>query len=261
MRALFCDLDGTLIYSHRIALAGEKLCVEWLEGHEQSFMSRRSFASLSGERDYRLVPVTTRSQRQYARLEGLARALRCRDALVCNGGMLLRDGAVDAAWLRETRERAAKELRALPEALRLLRESCGEANVRDVDGLMCYAKSESAGEQARRLRKMLDASGLCVMCDRRKVYCIPRSIDKGSALARYREREGIDFTAACGDSEFDLPMLEAADRAILPARLAAHLLNPRKLLVPDGCVLSDRLCEFLDRGDVFPRGGSSYPKT
>lgn len=253
VRALFCDLDGTLIYSHRVALAGEKLCVERLEGREQSFMTRKSFASLSRERDFLLAPLTTRSPEQFARLEGLMGALRCRDALVCNGGMLLRDGAPDASWLEETRELAGHELRTLPEALRLLRESCGESNARDVAGLMAYAKSERPGELAQSLRHKLDDSGLRVMCDRCKVYCIPRSINKGLALARYRAREGIDFAAACGDSEFDLPMLEVADLAILPVSLAPNLRNPRRLLIRDDRILSNQLCELLERGEVFPK--------
>ena len=36
----FCDLDHTLIYSHRVALGEEKVVVEYLNGKEQSFMTR-----------------------------------------------------------------------------------------------------------------------------------------------------------------------------------------------------------------------------
>ena len=64
-----CDMDNTLIYSHRYPHEGWE-CVEWIQGREQSFVSpetKRGLLRLSS----RLTPVavTSRTVRQYLRLE------------------------------------------------------------------------------------------------------------------------------------------------------------------------------------------------
>ena len=41
---LFCDLDHTLIYSHRVPIGLNKIAVEYLNGKEQSFMTQGTYA-------------------------------------------------------------------------------------------------------------------------------------------------------------------------------------------------------------------------
>lgn len=40
---LFCDLDHTLIYSHRVPIGLNKIAVEYLNGKEQSFMTQGTY--------------------------------------------------------------------------------------------------------------------------------------------------------------------------------------------------------------------------
>ena len=47
---LFCDLDHTLIYSHRVPIGLNKIAVEYLNGKEQSFMTQGTI--------YDILPVS-----------------------------------------------------------------------------------------------------------------------------------------------------------------------------------------------------------
>lgn len=245
MATLFLDLDNTLIYSHRHPPAGEKRVAERLDGREQSYITEATFAWLAAQRTLELVPVTTRTLPQYRRVEPLLGQLGCRRAMICNGGMLLRDGLPDAQWLDETRRSAAAGLAALPQAERLLRALCGDAHVHDGSGLFVYAACERPEETALQLRGQLDAGTLDVLCDRRKLYILPRAIDKGAAVRRYRLRFPTGLAIAAGDSAFDVPMLETADVAILPQALAACVDHPCAHIAEGRCCFSDEICSIL----------------
>ena len=68
-RILFAsDLDNTLLFSYQYRQAEDK-CVEYLDGREQGFFTRRTLELLPlVERKTRFVPVTTRSVAQYQRI-------------------------------------------------------------------------------------------------------------------------------------------------------------------------------------------------
>lgn len=107
---LFCDLDHTLIYSHRMPIGSDKMVVEYLNGKEQSFMTQGTFEFLCKQNCVHLIPVTTRSKAQYERISVFRKELRCKYALICNGGILLVDGIEDPAWYSETLALISSEL-------------------------------------------------------------------------------------------------------------------------------------------------------
>lgn len=244
MTAFFSDLDRTLIFSHRIALPQEKLVVELLNGREQSYMTCRTLAYLQNAAWLRLVPVTMRSCEQYERVTVFRTLLPCRYALVCNGGVLLADGETDRAWLAETRRLAANELRELERAVRIF-ESLADP-VRTPMDLMAYALCGDPEDTARKLREAVDGSLLAVRADRGKLYCLPRSIHKGAALARFRERFAVDTAIAAGDSVFDLPMLNAADYAIAPQAIAGQVRCANTIAAAGERPFSDEICDVLE---------------
>ena len=75
---LFCDLDHTLIYSHRMPIGSDKMVVEYLNGKEQSFMTQGTFEFLCKQNCVHLIPVTTRSKAQYERISVFRKELRCK---------------------------------------------------------------------------------------------------------------------------------------------------------------------------------------
>ncbi len=221
MTVFHCDLDNTLIYSWKHEIGEEKICVEIYEGREISFMTARSSALLRQVRERTvLVPTTTRTKEQYERIRLETEAGGPEYALVCNGGVLLRDGEELPDWYEESLGRIEKSREEMAEAQRRLqkdRDRCFE--VRNIRGLFLFTKSVRPGETAERLRALPGLSTVNVFTNGNKVYAVPEGLDKGTALARFREYIHADRVLAAGDSEFDLPMLAAADEAFAPAAL------------------------------------------
>ena len=113
----FTDLDNTLIYSHRHADGRPAVWVERLEGRLQSFMTDQTYHFFCTADWLQTVPLTTRTPAQYSRLAVLAADLHWRDALLCNGAILLRDGAENLAWRKESEEISQEDRPALENAL------------------------------------------------------------------------------------------------------------------------------------------------
>ena len=91
------DLDNTLLFSHQHAQAGD-VCVEYLDGKAQGFFPPSVIRGLAQiNRTMRFVPVTSRSIAQFLRIQFPPGCVP-KYALVANGGLLLRNGAVDPAW-------------------------------------------------------------------------------------------------------------------------------------------------------------------
>ena len=98
MRLLMTDLDSTLIYSHRHEPPGKIVWVEQLHGHPQSYMTEKTWSYFQNQRQLRVIPVTTRTRAQYARLEESLGTLGWHTALICNGAIQLRDGKEVPEW-------------------------------------------------------------------------------------------------------------------------------------------------------------------
>lgn len=223
LKMFCCDLDNTLMYSWRRPLKEKKQCVEWLDGREISYMTEAATEGLKRLREKLLfVPLTTRTPEQYQRIvfPGGVPEL----ALVCNGGILLEKGEIVQDWHRKS--------------LELIHNCCGEMergkvilekdvyrslDVRWIQGLFLFTKSERPDELGERLRETLDLEQVEVFVSRKKIYVIPKVLHKGMALERLRKRLGAETVFAAGDGELDLPMLAAADFAAAPVELRERM--------------------------------------
>ena len=236
-RLLFAsDLDNTLIFSHKHSRPGD-ICVEWYEGREQSFMTPRAWELLQEAASaVEFLPVTTRSVEQYRRIRLPVEPPR---AITTNGGILLQNGIPDAAWRMESQalaapfqaemERLSGELAKEPWCLRC----------KQVDGLYLFAVCEGGPEApAEAYRSRTD---LTVEASGRKLYLFPPGLDKGTALRRFSLPE-----IAAGDSTLDLPMLRAADTALVPCSGISGLSEGENLRVcPKNRHFSEFVLEFV----------------
>lgn len=243
---LFSDLDRTLIYSHRIHLPEGKVVVERLEGKDQSFMTKAAFDYFCNNTWFQLVPVTTRTVEQVQRLFSFGKEIRCRYCLACNGGVLLIDGKPDDQWLSKTKLLAGQEIDEVNKAYYVLKNMVADEHIFLPSGMMTYASCDNPQEIAANIRDKLDCSHVLVYFDSHKVYCIPRSVNKGEAVHRFERCYGKATSVGAGDSAFDVPLLNAVDYAIAPASLGEHLTNRRKALLSDDLLLSDEICRFMD---------------
>jgi hypothetical protein len=219
------DLDRTMIYSKRAREAGDaepppQVCAEIHDGKQASFMTVAAAATLTAlARVGLVVPVTTRINEQYrrVRLPGPAPAY----AVTTNGGEILVDDEPDAAWSKQV----AKRLRAgfpLAEVWEQASHLCRPeftVKLRNADGMFCYAVVQTkhlppgfvddvAGWAAER--------GWRTSLQGRKLYWVPESLTKSSAIAEVAQRVGGSRILAAGDSLLDVDLLLAADRGIHP---------------------------------------------
>lgn len=241
----FCDLDHTLIYSHRVALGGEKVVVEHLNGKEQSFMTRMTYEFLRKQNHLELIPVTTRSESQFDRLTVFQNDGLCKYALICNGGVLLIDGIEDDTWYEETLALISQELSELNKVRNIVRDLLPTTAINDVRELFFYIKHNSPCQFASQLTQLVLPNTLCILHDRHKVYCFPSALNKGMALKRFEKRYGWAKTIAAGDSEFDSPMLSCVDTAIIPADVGWHISTQNTIVISD-TVFSDGICKYLN---------------
>lgn len=246
----FCsDLDNTLIYSARRAIGSEKVCVEWYQGREASFMTRFSWEKLSCLlSSVNFVPVTTRTREQYGRIHFPKEP---EFALVCNGGVLLKQGAVDEDWYRESLIRVAPFSEEKERLRRFLEEDGNRMmEVRDIEGLFLFTKSECPELTAAGMRETLETPENWILAvNGSKVYALPKVLEKGAALVRFREKYGPDRTVAAGDSSFDRSLLAEADVAIAPEGLMSSergKIGGKLVEVSSGEILSDRIWEWVD---------------
>lgn len=212
---LHADLDNTIIYSYRHDIGEQKRNVELYQGREISFITEETYALLRELKEKLLiVPTSTRTVEQYQRIQlGIGSFPY---ALVCNGGVLLRDGRKDMAWY-ERSLRLIKESRAeLQKAHRLLENDPRRSfELRFIEDLFLFTKCEDPGQVVEDLNHALRPQTVKVFHNGVKVYVVPVNLSKGKAVERFRQYvRGRVFAA--GDSAFDLSMLRAADVGLAP---------------------------------------------
>jgi hydroxymethylpyrimidine pyrophosphatase-like HAD family hydrolase len=213
------DLDNTLIYSYKAAKAGD-ICVETKDGKELSFMPQEAFLLLKEvAKNCVFVPVTTRTLEQYKRID---LGVKPKYAVVAHGAMLLIDGVPDEKWTAETRQMLNVPLPKIDGHALLY-------DIRYVDDFFIFAKSEQPNQAAEILTKTLDTDKFTVSSVYNKVYVFPNTLNKGVAVERLKKRLNAETVVCAGDSELDIPMLEAADIAIFPQSLEFIHKNPLAL--------------------------------
>jgi hypothetical protein len=228
------DLDRTLIYSAAaLALDGRPdetmprlLCVELYNAAPLSYMTETAAKGLEALAEVAtLVPTTTRTPEQYARVHLLEKPAPY--AICANGGRILVDGVEDPDWSALVEARTAETGAALDEVREHMARVSGEFVLkrRQASGLFAYAV---VNRPALPPNWIEDLTGWCAergwrtSLQGRKVYCLPESLTKAAAAAEVGLRTGTGRMLAAGDSLLDMELLEAADAAMRPAHGELH---------------------------------------
>lgn len=245
MPTLFADIDNTLIYSHRLTITSPKRVVEFLNGKEQSYMTEFTYSFLTGKHDLQIVPVTTRTLQQYQRLENLILDLGCEYSLICNGAILLNYFQIDQAWYEETLRMIESEIPEIAKAEKWMKKYCNDGITYSACGLFVYSKCMNPQDLALFLRQYVDTEKVDVMYDHRKLYCIPKSINKGIAIKRFSQRFNVGDSIAIGDSSFDISMLNQASVSIVPQKLGFDVQNKNTIICDAERLFSDEICRVI----------------
>lgn len=241
----FCDLDHTLIYSHRNSIGSDKVAVEYLNGKEQSYMTQKTYEFFRRQNCVSLIPVTTRSKSQFERISVFREEIHCKYALICNGGVLLVDGVEDVAWNNETLSLVSSELPELQAIREFVQRISPASYLHDVCGMYFYTKHDAPAFFAEHLRQIAHPKTISILHDNHKVYCLPSLLNKGTAIKRFEAKFGEAISIAAGDSEFDIPMLAYADTRIIPSNLVHQLPSEDTIMILDS-VFSDGICSYLN---------------
>ncbi len=219
MILLALDLDNTLIHSYKKAESSH-ICVE--EGNingvlkKLSYMTPEAVEKLRGLSSGILpIPITTRSEEQFRRISIFGDSVPM--AVTSNGGMLFINGVPDKTWRTESEQLINAAISELERGKTLLETDNNRSfEVRFVDNSFIFTKSDKPSETVSMLKSQLEMQTVDVMTNGSKIYILPKGLNKGDALKRLKKRLSPETTIAAGDSEFDIPMLCAADIALIP---------------------------------------------
>lgn len=245
MVRFFTDLDNTLIFSHRHNITKEFRLIELLRGKEQAFITKYTYSFLKNATWLEVIPITTRTQLQYSRLDFLQKELDCSLALVGNGAILLEHGKSNQQWYEESLsicENAIPEVERLAELLENLVE---KNHVHGEYPFFIYASSDNIGPIYDILKKEVKIETIELMVDRKKIFCIPKVLTKGNAIKRFDKKFGERKTLIAGDSAFDYTMLELGDFAFVPANISEGIMNKNKIVIENTPVISDEICDKI----------------
>lgn len=210
------DLDNTIIYSYKHNIGYNKVCVEMYKDRNVSFMTKLSYDLLKIISEKLLfVPTTTRTIEQYNRIDlGIG---KIKYALVCNGGILLENGFKNKEWYKDSLDLISDCTQELEKAEKILNNDIFvNFEVRNIENLFVFTKSDLPDESIKNLKNIIDLSIIDLFQNGNKIYAIPKKLNKGNALIRFKEKINGTFTFASGDSEFDISMVRAADFGIVP---------------------------------------------
>lgn len=243
MSILFTDLDNTMIYSHHREIGKPKIVVEHLDGRQQSFMTEFTYDFLSSADWLEVVPVTTRTERQYSRIEG-SEKLRFKYAIVCNGGKLLIGGKEDLEWSNKTDTLVGSCYDSLEHASDLLSHLCSGETIHRPERYMSYVKCSDPEGVYTEIGNLVDLNKVNVQRDGRKVYLFANGISKGAAIERFMQKRKSETIFSAGDNMMDISMLNRADFAFANKNIIDLITCKNKIKI-EVEPFSDGICKCI----------------
>ena len=220
-----CDIDNTLIYSKKHPHHGWP-CVEWIHEKEQAFMSPKTCELLCEIVPHVLfVPVTSRSVEQYLRIQWPQGAMP-HLAITTHGARLLTPCSEDALWQDETQAHIAEWYIELHRMQKLLEPNPSFIRCRLVDEAYLFVYCAPGMDAVAMGDEIKAMTPLSVCVGGKKIYLLPPTLHKGTALQRLRQRFPQHTIIAAGDSNMDAEMLNEADHAIFPEAISPLVSTP-----------------------------------
>lgn len=235
------DLDNTLIHSYRHKKQND-ICVEWIDEKEQGFMSIKTYDLLPKIfNDIILIPITTRSIKQYKRIKW-PKGCQPDYAITTNGGVLLNKDIADNNWILDTKDFTKKykdELEQLYNHFSVQKDIL-KCEIIDDTYLFFNCKNEMVAN--RYLEQYINKTNLEIAVSNRKGYFLPPGINKGMALKRINKLFENNKIICAGDSVLDIPMLELANISIVPNNDIANKINNKNTIV---CNENNHFSDFI----------------
>lgn len=217
----FLDLDGTIIFSRRSSQneLTHLVPVERYRDRHIAFMTPKAYELMNKLMAIRgFVPTTTRTLEQFNRVSF---SHRTEWAIVCNGAVILHNGIEDVRWSQHISQVIPKDRNLVFDQLIHLANDHGWVNqvVRDTFFYMVtpHGMNEKQQLKVHHLIRTLDSERWVTSIQARKIYVLPRAVDKALAMQAVLDYTGYQESFAAGDSRLDLNMMLEADSALRPA--------------------------------------------
>lgn len=215
------DLDNTLMFSVKHKMEDD-VCIEILDGKEQGFCRKESFALLEKiVQDVLLIPITTRSIEQYHRI-CLPLSHAPQYALTTNGAILFVNGKIDIPWYEQSKKIVEPWKAEFLEIQHRLQEIPEIKRFRMIDDMYLFAACDNPKDAEISQSYFYEKTDLNVEVSGRKLYFFPPMLSKGDAIDRLRMKFAPSCIIAAGDSRIDIPMLNRADISIFIEEYVAH---------------------------------------
>lgn len=213
---LFSDLDRTLIYSNNFKINDEVL-IEEKDGEAISYTSSKTLFLLKKVCNKKLfVPVTTRTQEQFERIN----LFKTKYAIIENGAKILINGKVDKVWKTRILNSFKTQTMSLNEVLKEFERYRGkwilkEKSVND-EFYYFIIDVNNIPKGINSFFNFLRTNEWNYSIQGRKMYFIPKFISKEDAVSYIANKENIKKHFASGDSNLDLNMILRADYNLVP---------------------------------------------
>lgn len=229
---LACDLDNTLIHSYKKKRDND-ICVEWLNNREQGYMDGYVYERLRELNEcVTFIPVTTRSVEQYERIQW-GNDSKPKYAVSTNGAILLDNDEADVKWMECSRAEADKYRTGMEALLDELLSDGDYIRCRMVDDMYLFSYCKEGICVSDKVAQYEPGTELKVVASGKKIYFLPPRFNKGEAVRRLVERFKPERVIAAGDSEIDVPMLNAADIAFGREEIIGQVKNREKYVFTD----------------------------
>lgn len=226
------DLDQTLIYSinflnkhyndHQQLRDDSLSLIEMYNGEPLSYIHNEVIEKVRQiDATGLFVPVTTRTEAQYKRIEFSKFEIHPQYAVTTNGAKVLKNGEVDKEWegyiLSRLKDNAVDSDK-ITKLIKAIIPSTAIKKIRTAEEIFTYCV----------LHRSLFDTDLLLVLERElgsawklslqgtKLYFMPSVVSKGDALKYVQQQLGEDEVVAAGDSLLDIPLLEKADMGIIP---------------------------------------------
>lgn len=217
----FSDLDRTLIFSSKFNIDNNP-CIEIYNGKEISFISKNIVNKVKEmQKSMSFIPVTTRTQEQYERIEFSKFGIVFPMAVVCNGGKILVDGRENLeykAYIEELLHKSGS-IEDVMHEFEKYDNIVGIIKTRVVENLFFYSVVDEDIFNVEYLNGFfshLNKNNWNYFINGRKIYYIPEGISKDQAIKFIADKLKDYKFVAMGDSLMDLPMLKVAEAAYIP---------------------------------------------
>ncbi|MFB5194476.1 hypothetical protein ACE198_06045 [Neobacillus sp. KR4-4] len=222
------DLDRTIVYSQRAIedLGNDDPVVlkpvERKDDNWVAYMTETSFSALKElAMNSLFIPVTTRTTEQFNRFHIFKDDIPIKYAITSNGANIIYQGLLLKDWSVHIIDRMTEESVPQNELLAKLKKEGFQfdGQMKQAENLFFYfvLNSLPPASDLQVIHEVAVLNGWRISLQGRKLYLIPRAINKGDALEFISKREGLKVLAGAGDSILDWDFLKNCLYRFVPA--------------------------------------------